>query len=58
MNEVPYIRQWLNGLFALFILSIFSTMAAVAEAPLWSATQKLKSLRVLIFLKVYKMQSL
>jgi hypothetical protein len=42
MNEVPYIRQWLNGLFALFILSIFSTMA-VAEAPLWSATQKLKS---------------
>lgn len=38
MNEVPYIRQWRSSLFALFILSIFSTMA-VAEAPLWSSTQ-------------------
>jgi hypothetical protein len=35
MNDVPYIRQWRSGLFALFILSIFSTMA-VAESPLWS----------------------
>jgi subtilisin family serine protease len=38
MNDVPYIRQWRSSLFALFILSIFSTMA-VAESPLWSATQ-------------------
>ncbi len=38
MNDVPYIRQWRSSLFALFILSIFSTMA-VAEAPLWSYTQ-------------------
>ncbi|WP_069473001.1 S8 family serine peptidase [Candidatus Marithrix sp. Canyon 246] len=38
MNDVPYIKQWRSSLFALFILSIFSTMA-VAESPLWSATQ-------------------